>query len=69
MEKSNEQKELKGAELEVQNHKLKSNGRQKGASLVEYALLVGLITVIAIAGVRVLGERVSTQFSTVASQV
>lgn len=41
--------------------------RQKGASLVEYALLVALIAVIAIAAVRVLGRQVSTEFSEINS--
>ena len=43
--------------------------KEKGASLVEYALLVALIAVICIAAVRILGTRISTQFSSVASQV
>ena len=38
---------------------------EKGASLVEYALLVALIAVVAIAAIRVLGTSVSGQFSTV----
>ena len=42
---------------------------ERGASLVEYALLVALIAIAAIAAVRVLGTRVSTQFSSTASQV
>lgn len=42
---------------------------ERGASMLEYALLVGLITVIAIAAVRVFGQKVSTQFSKVATQV
>ncbi len=46
-----------------------SQHRQRGASLVEYALLVALIAVIAIAGVRVLGQNVSKQFSMIASAV
>ena len=43
--------------------------KEKGASLVEYALLVALIAVIAIAGIRVLGQNISTQFSTAAAQL
>ena len=43
--------------------------QEKGASLVEYALLVALIAIIAIVAIRVLGQKVSQQFSTVASQV
>lgn len=42
---------------------------QKGASLVEYALLVALVAVAGIAAMKALGTAVSTQFSTVASQV
>ena len=42
---------------------------ERGASLVEYALLVALIAVIAIVAIRVLGQQVSKQFSNVAGQV
>ena len=45
------------------------NNQERGASLVEYALLVALIAIIAIVAIRVLGTQVSTQFSAVASQV
>ena len=48
---------------------LKKENKEKGASLVEYALLVALIAVIAIAGVRVLGQNISNQFSSAASQL
>ncbi len=46
---------------------IRSSKEQKGASLVEYALLVALIAVVAIVAVRTLGQRVSTNFSQVAS--
>lgn len=46
-----------------------SQHRQRGASLVEYALLVALIAVVAIVGVRALGENVSTQFSNIGAAV
>jgi len=42
---------------------------QKGASLVEYALLVALVAIAGIAAMRVLGTNISTQFSSVAAQV
>ncbi len=42
---------------------------QKGASLVEYALLVALVAVAGIAAMRVLGSNISKQFSTVAGQI
>jgi len=42
---------------------------EKGASLVEYALLVALIAVVAIAAIRALGSTVSGQFSTVHRQI
>jgi len=35
---------------------------EKGASLVEYALLVALIAIAAIAGINTLGEKVSNTF-------
>ena len=40
---------------------------EKGASLVEYALLVALIAVACIVAIRALGSKVSTQFSTITS--
>jgi pilus assembly protein Flp/PilA len=42
---------------------------EKGASMVEYALLVALIAVIAIVAVTALGNEVSTTFSEIASGV
>jgi pilus assembly protein Flp/PilA len=42
---------------------------EKGASLVEYALLVALVAVVAIGAVTLLGTSVSTKFSIVASAV
>ncbi len=43
--------------------------KQKGASLVEYALLIALIAVIAIVAMRGLGTRVSASFSEISSQL
>ncbi len=40
---------------------------EKGASMVEYALLVVLIAIIAIVAVSVAGRQVSTAFSTIAT--
>ena len=42
---------------------------ERGASLVEYALLVALIAVVAIASIRVLGRSVSERFSNVSEEV
>ena len=42
---------------------------ERGASLVEYALLVALIAVVCIAAITLLGKNASSKFSTVASQV
>ena len=41
----------------------------RGASLVEYALLVALIAVVCIAAVTILGQSASSKFSSVASAV
>jgi len=41
----------------------------RGASLVEYALLVALIAVVCIAAVTLLGKQASSKFSTVASAI
>ncbi len=42
---------------------------EKGASLVEYALLVALIAIVAIVAVRALGNTVSQQFSAVSNRL
>jgi Flp pilus assembly pilin Flp len=42
---------------------------ERGASLVEYALLCCLVAVAAIAAIRLLGTNISRQFSTVATQI
>ena len=42
---------------------------ERGASMVEYGLLLALIAVIAIVAVRALGNSVSTKFSTVTSSL
>ena len=41
----------------------------RGASLVEYALLVALIAVVCIAGIRVLGNNADQGFSNVGSEI
>lgn len=56
--------------MSVQLKSEKKNKRsQKGASLVEYALLIALVAVAGIAAMRLLGSNISTQFSSVAGQV
>ena len=42
---------------------------EKGASLVEYALLVALIAVVCIVAVRAIGTSASAKFSNVASNL
>lgn len=42
---------------------------EEGASLVEYALLVALIAVVAIVAVTVVGQKVSSNFDNVASNL
>jgi pilus assembly protein Flp/PilA len=42
---------------------------EKGASLVEYALLVALIAIIAIVAIRSLGNTISQQFSALSNQI
>ncbi len=41
--------------------------QEEGATMIEYALLVALIAIIALAAVRYLGNNVSKQFSNVSS--
>ena len=45
------------------------SGSERGASLVEYALLVALIAVICIVAIAFLGTAASSKFSTVGSSV
>jgi pilus assembly protein Flp/PilA len=42
---------------------------ERGASLVEYALLVALIAVVCIAAVTTLGERASSNFDSISDQI
>jgi pilus assembly protein Flp/PilA len=42
---------------------------EKGASLVEYALLVALIAVVCIAAITLLGNNASTKFSRVGASI
>jgi len=42
---------------------------ERGASLVEYAFLVGLIAMVALAAVAFLGSSTSTKYSNITSQV
>lgn len=43
--------------------------KSKGATMVEYALLVALIAIIAIAAITILGNKVSQKFSSIGSQL
>jgi pilus assembly protein Flp/PilA len=57
--------------MEASNVKPSHNGKssERGASLVEYALLVALIAIVAIVAVRTLGQTVSQQFTSVNEEV
>jgi pilus assembly protein Flp/PilA len=48
---------------------VEQKNKEQGASMVEYALLVALIAVIAIVAVRTLGQSVSQTFSEIASTI
>ena len=45
---------------------LRHSSRESGASLVEYALLIGFLAVIGILAIRSLGQTMSQQFSSAA---
>ena len=55
--------------VQVEKKLEKHDKKEKGASLVEYALLVALIAVVAIAGVKVLGNNISSQYSGLATSL
>jgi pilus assembly protein Flp/PilA len=46
-----------------------SHGDERGASMVEYGLLLGLIAIIALVAVQAFGSSVSTQFSSISSSI
>jgi pilus assembly protein Flp/PilA len=48
-------------------HQLRQD--EKGAALVEYGLLVGLIAIVCIAAVTILGQDISQAFSIIASDL
>lgn len=48
---------------------LRFKGNERGASMVEYALLVVLIAIIAIAAIRLAGDQVASTFDTIASSL
>ncbi len=56
-------------EVRVREFGTKIAKRQEGASAVEYGLLVALIAVVIILAVTMLGTRLSSKFSSVASAV
>ena len=46
-----------------------SSAPERGASMVEYGLLLGLIAIIALVAVKAFGAGVSSQFSSISSSV
>lgn len=55
-----------GPDREILNQEA---NEEKGASLVEYAILVALIVIVAIAAIRTVGTEVSSSFSDIASSL
>ena len=49
--------------------KKKNSKNERGATLVEYALLVALVAIAAVGALQVLGTNISTSFSNLGSQV
>jgi pilus assembly protein Flp/PilA len=61
--------ERKMENMQVEKKLEKNDKKEKGASLVEYALLVALIAVVAIAGVKAIGGSVSSQFLNIQNSI
>jgi pilus assembly protein Flp/PilA len=57
----NEIKKIEQVEVEKKD--------EKGAAMVEYAIIVALIAVVCIAAVTILGTKASTAFSTAAEKI
>jgi len=55
----------------IYKHKkeIRATKKQRGATMVEYALMVALIAVVAIIGVTALGTAVNNKFTTVAGNI
>jgi pilus assembly protein Flp/PilA len=64
---SNEPKEV--IESIEQELVVEEEQKERGASMVEYALLVALIAIIAIVAVRTVGQQVSRNFSRIQSEL
>lgn len=47
----------------------KQDDKQRGATLIEYAVLAALIVIVALAAIQLVGERVSAQFSSIAESI
>jgi len=47
----------------------KDSGSERGATMVEYAIMVALIAVVSIAAVQILGTNLNTTFQSVANSV
>ena len=43
--------------------------QEEGATMIEYALLIALVAIVAVAGVRFLGQTISRQFSMIADSL
>lgn len=56
----NEMKKIEQVEVEKKN--------EKGATMIEYAILAALISIIAIVAIRTIGTNVSQGYSKIASQ-
>jgi Flp pilus assembly pilin Flp len=68
----NQELELKQAELvDAQDNAARDEQSkdEQGATMVEYALLLTLIAVVAIIAIRIVGDRVSRTFSFVADEI
>lgn len=48
---------------------VRSKSNERGASLVEYALLLAMLVIIALASIRAIGMSVSARFSGVSSEL
>lgn len=55
--------------MEAMNKEVAVEKQEKGATMVEYALMAALVAVVCIAAVSLLGQQVSSQFSRIASTI
>jgi pilus assembly protein Flp/PilA len=60
---------MKKALMTLKSRLLPHFNKEKGATMVEYAIMLALIAVVSIAMIKILGQQVNNTFSTISSSM